>query len=64
MEKITNFYSGLGKRKTSVAKVFLVEGSGIITINNKTFEHFFSGIGEEKELVKTPALHVKHQDLE
>ena len=54
MEQITNFYSGLGKRKTSVAKVFLVEGSGIITINNKTFDHFFSGIGEEKESVKTP----------
>lgn len=56
MEKITNFYTGLGKRKTSVAKVFLIEGSGLITINNKSFEHFFSGIGEDKELVKTPFL--------
>lgn len=54
MEKIKNFYSGLGKRKTSVAKVFLTQGSGIITINKKTFDHFFSGIGEEKELIKTP----------
>lgn len=54
MEKITTFYSGLGKRKTSVAKVFLTPGSGVITINNKTFDHFFSGIGEEKELIKTP----------
>lgn len=54
MEKIINFYTGLGKRKTSVAKVFLVEGSGIIKINNKTFDHFFSGIGEEKEALKTP----------
>ena len=54
MEKITSFYTGLGKRKTSVAKVFLIEGSGIIKINNKSFDHFFSGIGEEKELVKTP----------
>lgn len=54
MEKITNFYTGLGKRKTSVAKVFLTEGSGVITINKKKFEDFFAGIGEEKELIKTP----------
>ena len=50
----TNIYTGIGKRKTSVAKVFLNEGSGVITVNNKTFDHFFSGIGEEKELVKMP----------
>ena len=45
-------YSGLGKRKTSVAKVFLKEGSGIITINGKMFEHFFASISEERELLK------------
>ena len=54
MEKTNNFYTGLGKRKTSVAKVFLTEGSGIITVNNKTFDHFFAGIGEEKQILKTP----------
>lgn len=54
MTKTTNFYTGLGKRKTSVAKVFLTEGSGVITINKKKFEDFFAGIGEEKELIKTP----------
>ena len=47
-------YSGIGKRKTSVAKVFLTEGSGNIKVNNKGFEDFFSGIGEERELVKNP----------
>lgn len=47
-------YSGIGKRKTSVAKVFLKEGSGIIKVNSKGFEDFFSGIGEERELVKNP----------
>jgi small subunit ribosomal protein S9 len=47
-------YSGIGKRKTSVAKVFLTEGSGNIKVNNKGFEEFFSGIGEERELVKNP----------
>ena len=47
-------YTGLGKRKTSVAKVFLKEGSGDIKVNNKGFEDFFSGVGEEHELLKNP----------
>nr|YP_009545406.1 ribosomal protein S9 [Mallomonas splendens]AYO28560.1 ribosomal protein S9 [Mallomonas splendens] len=54
MNIIKNMFTGIGKRKTSVAKVFLLEGSGVITVNNKTFDEFFSGIGEEKELIKTP----------
>ena len=33
-------YQGLGKRKTSVAKVFLKEGTGQITVNKKSFEDF------------------------
>jgi small subunit ribosomal protein S9 len=55
MNNTTNvLYTGIGKRKTSVAKVFLKDGSGIITVNNKTFEDFFSGVGEERELLKNP----------
>jgi small subunit ribosomal protein S9 len=54
MNEIVMFYTGIGKRKTSVAKVFLSEGSGNIKVNNKGFEEFFSGIGEERELVKNP----------
>ena len=51
---MSNTYTGLGKRKTSIAKVFLKEGSGIITINGKSFEQFFDSIGEEKEGLKSP----------
>ena len=47
-------YTGIGKRKTSVAKVFLKAGSGIITVNSKTFEDFFSGVSEERDLLKNP----------
>ena len=47
-------YTGIGKRKTSVAKVFLKEGYGLIKVNNKLFEDFFSGVGEERELIKNP----------
>jgi len=47
--------TGLGKRKTSVAKVYLTEGSGIFTINNKLFKDFFSGIGnDEEQFLKIP----------
>lgn len=49
-------YTGLGKRKTSVAKVYLKDGSGMITVNQKTFEDFFSGVVEEREKMKNPLL--------
>jgi small subunit ribosomal protein S9 len=54
MTETEALYTGIGKRKTSVAKVFLKEGSGIIKVNNKLFEDFFSGVGEERELLKNP----------
>ena len=32
---------GTGKRKTAIARVFLSEGSGTVTVNNRTFEDYF-----------------------
>lgn len=58
MSNTSIFYTGIGKRKTSVAKVFLKDGSGIITVNNKGFEDFFAGVAEERELVKNPFIFV------
>ncbi len=37
------FY-GTGRRKTSVARVFLRPGSGKISINGKTFDEYFGGL--------------------
>ena len=54
MTNNNNQYIGLGKRKTSVAKIFLKAGTGNITINNKSFEDFFKGIAEEAESIKSP----------
>lgn len=51
-----NFYSAIGKRKTSIAKVFLQNGSGKITINEKTLENFFSGLADERDKIKNPFL--------
>jgi len=39
----------IGRRKTSVARVFLQEGKGAITINKKDYKDYFN----------TPALHYK-----
>jgi small subunit ribosomal protein S9 len=56
MNKNDLVYSGIGKRKTSVAKIFLKEGSGIILINNKPFEKSFLSLKEDRELLKTPLI--------
>jgi len=37
----TEQYLGTGRRKTSVARVFLRPGSGKITVNGRTFEDYF-----------------------
>ena len=54
MKNSTIFYTGLGKRKTSIAKVFLKDGSGIININKKSLADYLSGTIEEGEMIKTP----------
>ncbi len=33
-------YIGTGRRKTSVARVFMTPGTGVITVNGKTLEEF------------------------
>ena len=50
-EKIV--YTGTGRRKSSIARVRLVEGSGKITINGKDIDEFF-GLETLKVIVKQP----------
>ena len=38
-------YLGTGRRKTSVARVFLRPGTGQIMVNNRAFENYFSTEG-------------------
>jgi len=47
-----SFY-GTGKRKTSIARVWLKPGAGNITINNKTIDEYF-GRETSKMIVKQP----------
>ena len=36
------YYYGTGRRKSSVARVFLIKGTGKIVVNNKKHEEYFS----------------------
>jgi small subunit ribosomal protein S9 len=47
-------HSGIGKRKTSVAKVYLKIGKGDIQVNGLPFDTFFIAFKEEKERAKIP----------
>ena len=46
-------YYGTGRRKSSIARVRLVEGSGKITVNGKSLDDFF-GAETLKVIVKQP----------
>ena len=39
-----NLSTGTGKRKTSIARVFLRDGSGTISVNGKPYEEYFRGL--------------------
>ena len=46
-------FCGTGRRKESIARVRLVEGSGVITVNGKTIDEYF-GTEILKVIVKQP----------
>ena len=52
MAKAARFY-GTGRRKSSVARVYLVPGSGNITVNKKSLDEYF-GLETLKVIVKQP----------
>jgi small subunit ribosomal protein S9 len=39
---VGDYYYGTGRRKTSVARVFLRRGNGKVTINGRTLDQYFS----------------------
>ncbi len=52
MAKTTKFY-GTGRRKSSIARVYVVPGSGKITINKRDMDEYF-GLDTLKIIVKQP----------
>ena len=52
MAKSSRFY-GTGRRKSSIARVYLVPGTGKVTINKKDMEEYF-GLNTLKVIVNQP----------
>ncbi|MBQ6967251.1 MAG: 30S ribosomal protein S9 [Lachnospiraceae bacterium] len=53
MAKTVNQYYGTGRRKSSVARVYLVPGKGEITINKNSIDEYF-GLETLKVIVRQP----------
>ena len=53
MAKNTNKYYGTGRRKSSVARVYLVPGTGKITINKRDIDEYL-GLETLKVVVRQP----------
>ena len=50
---VKNVYYGTGRRKKSIARVRLVEGTGVITVNGKSIDEYF-GTEVLKTIVRQP----------
>ncbi|MGP1576741.1 MAG: 30S ribosomal protein S9 [Treponema sp.] len=48
-----NIGIGTGRRKTSVARVYIREGKGVITVNNKNMDEYFA-TPEQIQMAKRP----------
>jgi len=46
------FYEGIGRRKESSARVRLMSGSGVFTVNGKEVEEYFPRLGDVPEIIK------------
>ena len=54
MAKAANNFYGTGRRKKSIARVFLKPGKGNITINKRDIDEYF-GLETLKVIVRQPA---------
>ena len=54
-------YLGTGRRKTSVARIFLRPGKGAITVNDRTFDNYFMNEAA-RSIVRQPLLATETAD--
>jgi len=52
----TNIIHAVGKRKTSIARVFLRKGNGRVFINGKNLDDYFKGYIRQKHAVLQPLI--------
>lgn len=57
-------YLGTGRRKTAVARVFLTEGTGKVTINHKPMEDYFTEAKDRNAVVGPMTLTETHSRLD
>jgi small subunit ribosomal protein S9 len=58
---IGNYYYGTGRRKTSVARVFIKQGSGNIVVNEKPVDQFFTR-ETGRMVVRQPLVLTRHEN--
>ncbi len=56
---IGNYYYGTGRRKTSVARVFIKQGTGKIVVNEKPVDEFFTRV-TGRMVVRQPLVLTNH----
>ena len=61
MAKTANQYYGTGRRKSSVARVYLVPGKGDIIVNKKSLDDYF-GLETLKMIVRQPLVATQTED--
>jgi small subunit ribosomal protein S9 len=49
-----NYFYGTGRRKTAVARVRLLPGTGTVTVNNKTLNEYFGGRQLHEIVITSP----------
>jgi len=56
LEQSAGFIQTTGRRKTAVARVRLIDGSGNVIVNDKNAEEYFSDIYNPKSIIKEPLI--------
>ena len=52
-KSVKNVFYGTGRRKKSIARVRLVEGTGVVTVNGRSIDEYF-GTEVLKTIVRQP----------
>jgi len=50
----TNLVQATGRRKNSVARIRIIDGTGKIIVNQKTMDEFFGGLDTHKKIALKP----------
>ena len=62
--KVGGVALGTGRRKTSVARVRIRQGSGNVTINDRPLDQFFPNDKERREVLETLAISDQHGSVD